>query len=165
MAIIDDLKQEIRTNIRTNGSGEITGQLMQTTLIDIVDDLVTKETEDINALNTTISTKASKDYVDDKVASIDVSTYATKTYVDNGLALKASESYVDEKISDLEIPTKTSDLVNDSDFTTKTYVDNGLALKADNWRVEVLEQSVSLKADKSYVDEMLGNIENLLSNI
>lgn len=102
MAIIDDLKQEIRLNIKTNGSGEITGQLLQTTLIDMVDDIISKEGSDISDLNTTISSKASTEYVDSKIAEIDISTYATKTYVDNGLSVKADKSYVDEKLGNIE---------------------------------------------------------------
>ena len=38
-ADIDGLKQRIRLAIKANGNGEITGQVLQTTLLDIVDEL------------------------------------------------------------------------------------------------------------------------------
>ena len=46
---------------------------------------------------------------------VDLTDYYTKTETNNLLNTKANVS---------DIPTKTSDLINDSDFTTKTYVDN-----------------------------------------
>lgn len=38
-ANIEQLKQRIRLAIKANGNGEITGQVLQTTLLDIVDEL------------------------------------------------------------------------------------------------------------------------------
>ena len=38
-ANIEQLKERIRLAIKANGSGEITGEVLQTTLLDIVDEL------------------------------------------------------------------------------------------------------------------------------
>lgn len=45
MANIDQLKQIIRLAIKTNGVGEITGEVLQDVLIDMVDELAVPEIE------------------------------------------------------------------------------------------------------------------------
>ena len=45
MANIDQLKQIIRLAIKTNGVGEITGEVLQDVLIDMVDELAAPEIE------------------------------------------------------------------------------------------------------------------------
>lgn len=45
MANIDQLKQIIRLAIKTNGVGEITGEVLQDVLLDMVDELAAPEIE------------------------------------------------------------------------------------------------------------------------
>lgn len=66
----------------------------------------------LHASELELAKKASKEYVDEQIASIqpiDINKKADKTYVDDNFAKKD------------EIPSKTSELINDSGFTTDAY--------------------------------------------
>ena len=104
-------------------------QAAQDNRLNLIEDENLDQTNRIDAIETDITLKADKTYVNAQDA-----LKADITYVDSQDALKADKTYVDSQ---------------DSLKADKTYVDSQDALKADKTYVDSQD---SLKADKTYVD-------------
>lgn len=148
---MDELKEKIKQLIAPNGKNAITAQVLQSVLLEIVDELKAE----CGSLGTSVDELESNDKNQDE---------RLKTLFDDVEALEGERVLMAERLSDVELSDKTQD------ETIDAIIDNINKLESSDTAIvrQLQEQGDSITANTTAIEDLntqIGDIDAILTEI